>query len=81
MDSSAGGAHVGVTLHQVHQLDDGLGLEVDVAVQGQQVRVLSPHLDKMNLNSLAQTFYPCKISIYLFISFYSSKYINVYMCL
>ena len=50
MDSSAGGAHVGVTLHQVHQLDDGLGLEVDVAVQGQQVRVLSSHLDNMKLD-------------------------------
>ena len=44
MDSSAAGAYVGVSLHEVDQLDDGVGLEVDVSVEGQEVGVLGSHL-------------------------------------
>jgi hypothetical protein len=44
VDPAAGGAQVLVLLHQVHQAGDGLRLEIDVAVQGQQVGVLGNDL-------------------------------------
>ena len=44
MNPPAGGAHHGVPLHQVHHLDDSLGLEVHIAIQGQQEGVLRPCL-------------------------------------
>ena len=44
MDSSASGSQVLVLLHEVDETGDGLGLEVDVSVQGQQVGVVGLHL-------------------------------------
>ena len=46
MDSSASSSQVLVLLHEVDQTGDGLGLEVDVPVQGQHVGVVSLHLIK-----------------------------------
>jgi len=40
VDSATGGSYFLVFLHTIHQQGDRLGLEVDVAVQGQQVGVL-----------------------------------------
>ena len=42
MDASAAGAQAGVPLHEVDQLEDGVGAEVDVTVQGQEERVHRP---------------------------------------
>jgi hypothetical protein len=44
MNSSASSSEVLVLLHQVDESGDGLGLEVDVAVKSEQVRVLGFHL-------------------------------------
>ena len=44
VDAAAGGPQVLVLLHQIHQERDGGGLEVDVAVQCQDVRVFSQNL-------------------------------------
>ena len=44
MDAAARGAKVPVLLHEVDESDDGLGLEVNVPVQGQQVGVLRDDL-------------------------------------
>ena len=46
MNSSTRGPEVLVLLHQVDESGDGLGLEVDVAVKSEQVRVLGFHLFK-----------------------------------
>ena len=43
MDAPAGGTEVLVLLHQIHEEGDGGRLEVDVAVQGEQVGVLGEH--------------------------------------
>lgn len=40
VDAAAGGADVAVLLHEVDEHLDGVGREVDVAVQRQQVRVV-----------------------------------------
>jgi len=44
MNSSTRGPEVFVLLHQVDESGDGLGLEVDIAVESEQVRVLGFHL-------------------------------------
>ena len=44
VDAAAGGPEVLVLLHQVDEEGDGGGLEVDVPVQGQDVRVLGQDL-------------------------------------
>ena len=44
MNSSASSSEVLVLLHQVDESGDGLGLEVDIAVKSEQVRVLGFHL-------------------------------------
>ncbi len=46
MNSSASSSEVLVLLHQVDESGDGLGLEVDIAVKSEQVRVLGFHLFK-----------------------------------
>ena len=42
VDASAACAEAGVALHKVDELEDGLGAEVDVAVEGEQERVHRP---------------------------------------
>ena len=42
MDASAACAEAGVALHEVDELEDGLGAEVDVAVEGEQEGVHRP---------------------------------------
>ena len=42
VDAAAAGAQARVPLHEVDQLEDGVGAEVDVAVQGQEERVHRP---------------------------------------
>ena len=42
VDAAAAGTQARVPLHEVDQLEDGVGAEVDVAVQGQEERVHRP---------------------------------------
>ena len=44
MNAAACSSDIRVASHQIYQLDDGLRLEVHIAIQGEQVRVLRLHL-------------------------------------